>query len=166
MSRSSSVASSATTTDESFKRSPIEGQAIYHDNFLLGRDWFERAVQLVDNEGAERQVVGTTEDLKEYVDPQVQRKGRPGDLPFRSMPAHAQTRYAIGLEKESIKGVEATFGPRAMDQWRKALSTSGVEFASHVYDSPNQVDGRRPAGDAKDPPGGQRQDRRARPTTT
>ena len=83
-------------------------------------------------------MVGTSEDLTTYVDAPQQRKGRPGDLPFRSMPAHAQTRYALSLEKESIKGVEATFGPRAMAQWSKALDEWNV-FGDHVYDAPNQV---------------------------
>ncbi len=104
--------------DESFKTSPIDGNTIYHDNFQLGHDWFVKAVRLVDE--GRRGRGWALEDLNEYVDAPTQRKGRPGDLPFRSMPAHAQTRYAIGLEKESMKGVEATFGPRAQDQWRKA----------------------------------------------
>ena len=49
---------------------------------------------------------GHGEDIQpiEYVDPTPQRKGRPDDLAFRSMPAHAQTRYAAGLEKMSIAG--------------------------------------------------------------
>ena len=124
--------------DESFKRSPIDGNSIYHDNFLLGRDWFTKAVRLVDS-GEIRQGAGTLEDTNDYVDAPKQRKGRPGDLPFRSMPAHAQTRYALSLEKESIKGVEATFGPRAMEQWRKA-EAEWTDFGNHVYDAPNEVE--------------------------
>ncbi len=34
--------------DESFKRSPIDGGNIYHDNFQLGHDWFVKSVRLVD----------------------------------------------------------------------------------------------------------------------
>jgi len=124
-------------SDESFKRSPIEGNTIYHDNFQLGHDWFTKAVRLVD-QGEQRQGVGSSESLTEFVDAPQQRKGRPGDLPFRSMPAHAQTRYAIGLEKESIKGLEATFGPRAMNEWRKSLN-EWVEFGSYIWDSPVQI---------------------------
>jgi len=125
--------------DETFKRSPIEGNTIYHDNFQLGHDWFTKAVRLVD-QGEERQGVGSSENLTEFVDAPTQRKGRPGDLPFRSMPAHAQTRYALSLEKESIKGVEATFGPRAMEQWRKSLN-EWVDFGSYVWRAPNEVEG-------------------------
>ena len=124
--------------DESFKQSPIEGNTIYSDNFQLGRDWFTRAVRLVDSGGGERQGVTQTSDATEFVDAPTQRKGRPGDLPFRSMPAHAQTRYALSLEKESIKGVEATFGPRAMEQWRRALA-DWQEFGDHEYRAPNEV---------------------------
>ena len=128
---------------ESFKRSPLEGNTIYHDNFQLGHDWFTKAVRLVD-EGERRQGVGTSQDLNEYVDAPTQRKGRPGDLPFRSMPAHAQTRYALSLEKESIKGVEATFGAKAMEQWRKSLG-EWDDFGAYVWDAPNEVevDGKR-----------------------
>jgi len=121
--------------DESFKKSPIDGN-VYHDNFQLGHDWFVKAVRLVD-QGEARQSVGAVDSM-EFVDAPTQRKGRAGDLPFRSMPAHAQTRYAIGLEKESMKGVEATFGPRAQEQWRKALA-EWVEFGTHVYETHNQV---------------------------
>lgn len=128
--------------DDSFTRSPIDGNTIYHDNFQLGHDWFTKAVRLVDS-GESRQGVSDSADMNEYVDAPTQRKGRPGDLPFRSMPAHAQTRYALSLEKESIKGVEATFGPRAMESWRKALA-EWDDFGDHVYDAPNevQVDGK------------------------
>ena len=45
--------------------------------------------------GGERgSTAGTEAEPSSYVDPSPQRKGRPGDLAFRSMPAHAQTRYA------------------------------------------------------------------------
>ncbi len=123
-------------TDESFKRSPIDGNAIYHDNFQLGHDWFVKAVRLVDS--GEKRQTSAIEDEIDFVDAPTQRKGRPGDLPFRSMPAHAQTRYAIGLEKESMKGIEATFGPRAQDQWAKALEEWNT-FGHYQYPTHNEV---------------------------
>lgn len=123
--------------DESFKRSPIDGGNIYHDNFQLGHDWFVKSVRLVD-EGEQRQSVGTSETV-EYIDAPAQRKGRQGDLPFRSMPAHAQTRYAIGLEKESMKGIEATFGPKAQEQWRRAYE-EWLAFGLMVFETFNEVE--------------------------
>ncbi len=129
--------------DESFKRSPLEGNTIYHDNFQLGHDWFTKAVRLVD-EGARRQGVGTSEDLNEYVDAPTQRKGRPGDLPFRSMPAHAQTRYASSLEKESIKGSKP---PSAPGRWSSggSRSASGTEFGDVRLGRAQRSRGRRRA---------------------
>ncbi len=122
--------------DESFKRSPIGERNIYHDNFQLGHDWFVKSVRLVD-EGEQRQFVGDSE-VVEHVDAPTQRKGREGDLPFRSMPAHAQTRYAASLEKESMKGIEATFGERAKAEWDKAHEEWKV-FGDHVFDAFNMV---------------------------
>ena len=122
--------------DESFKRSPIDEGNIYHDNFQLGHDWFVKSVRLVD-EGESRLAVGDSETV-EHVDAPAQRKGRQGDLPFRSMPAHAQTRYAIGLEKESMKGIEATFGPRASEQWTRAFD-EWVSFGSRSYETFNEI---------------------------
>lgn len=121
--------------DESFKKSPTDGN-IYHDNFQLGHDWFVKAVKLVD-EGESRQTTTSVESM-EFVDAPTQRKGRAGDLPFRSMPAHAQTRYAIGLEKESMKGVEATFGPKAQEQWKRALAEWDT-FGHHPFETFNEV---------------------------
>ncbi len=125
-----------TTTTRGFKRSPIDGGNIYHDNFQLGHDWFVKSVRLVDA-GEQRQAAGGSETV-EHVDAPAQRKGQQGDLPFRSMPAHAQTRYAIGLEKESMKGIEATFGPRAQEQWLRAYR-EWDEFGNHVFDAFNEV---------------------------
>ena len=45
------------------------------------------------------------------------------------MPAHAQTRYAVGLEKMSILGIPATFGEVAKNEWAKALN-EWVKFGS------------------------------------
>ncbi len=125
--------------DESFKKSPIDGH-VYHDNFQLGRDWFIKSVNLVDS-GEVRYGRGDSADGEEeveHVDAPVQRKGREGDLPFRSMPAHAQTRYALSLEKESMKGIEATFGPVAQNEWRKAHDM-WLEFGTRVFDAFNEV---------------------------
>jgi hypothetical protein len=107
------------------------------DNFLLGYGWFTRAVVLVD-EGATRQGQTTAEANLDYVDPVPQRKGRPGDLAFRSMPAHAQTRYAGGLEKMSILDIPATFSEKARVQWAKALA-EWLKFGLHVFQTHNRV---------------------------
>ncbi len=122
-------------TDEEFKKSPLDG-LVYQDNFQLGHDWFARAVRLVDE--GERRAEGEKLEVIDHVDAPAQRKGRPGDLPFRSMPAHAQTRYATGLEKESIKGIEATFGARAQNEWLKAHEEWST-FGHRIYDTYNEV---------------------------
>ena len=124
--------------DESFKRSPLDETKIFHDNFQLGHDWFKKAVNLVDS-GELRQRQGDNDpDAVEKVDAPTQRKGQQGDLPFRSMPAHAQTRYAVSLEKESMKGIEATFGPVAQEQWKRSYQ-EWYEFGDHVFDAYNEV---------------------------
>jgi hypothetical protein len=122
--------------DESFKRSPLDETLIYHDNFQLAHDWFVKSVNLVD-QGEQRQAGGGSETV-EHVDAPAQRKGQQGDLPFRSMPAHAQTRYAVGLEKESMKGIDATFGPKAQAQWEKAYD-EWYAFGNRVFDAYNEV---------------------------
>jgi hypothetical protein len=123
--------------DEGFKTyvdysDPQRAVVVGNDNFKLGYGWFGRSVALVD-EGASRLVSGTGLD---YVDPTPQRKGRPGDLAFRSMPAHAQTRYAAGLEKMSIAGIPATFGEVAKNEWSKALR-EWVNFGTYEFQTPN-----------------------------
>ena len=55
------------------------------------------------------------------------------------MPAHAQTRYAAGLEKMSIYGIEATFGEVAKNEWAAAFN-EWVEFGNHVFMSFNEVE--------------------------
>jgi len=76
--------------DEEFK-TYVEPESrirvVGRDNFQLGYGWFSRAVRLVD-EGENRLTSGTAHD---YVDPSPQRKGRPDDLAFRSMPSHASS---------------------------------------------------------------------------
>ena len=74
----------------------------------------------------------------QYVDPTPQRKGRPDDIAFRSMPAHAQTRYAAGLEKMSMYGIQARFGELAKNEWASALN-EWVKIGEHVFMSHNEV---------------------------
>lgn len=129
--------------DEEFKIDPIEldEQGIRvtrNDNFQIGYGWFTRAVQLVDR-GAARLAAGGGQvdtDL-EYVDKPVQHKGRPGDMAFREMPAHAQTRFATALEKASIKDHEPTFGEVAMNEWAKALQ-EWLKFGTYSFPAFNE----------------------------
>lgn len=109
---------------------------IRHDNFQLGYGWFNRAVYLVDSGGV-RLVEGTSDVV--YVDPSPQRKGRPDDLAFRSMPAHAQTRYSAALEKASMVGLPATFGEYAKEEWHKAY-LEWVKFGRHEFMTHNVVE--------------------------
>lgn len=125
--------------DDEFK-SYIEPETnikvIRQDNFQLGYGWFNRAVDLVDK--GENRLAGSVEANIDYVDPTPQRKGRPGDLAFRSMPAHAQTRYAASLEKMSIQDVPATFGEVAKNEWAKALA-EWIKFGTYTFLSHNEV---------------------------
>jgi hypothetical protein len=126
--------------DEDFKtyRDPESGiNVVKNDNFQLAYGWFSRAIDLVDS-GATRLVEGTAKDVQpiEYVDPIPQRKGRPDDINFRSMPAQSQTRYASALEKMSTLGIEATFGEVAKNEWARALR-EWVKFGQHEFESPN-----------------------------
>jgi hypothetical protein len=111
-------------------------KVVKRDNFQLGYGWFSRAVNLVDK--GENRLASSIEANLDYVDPTPQRKGRPGDLAFRSMPAHAQTRYAGGLEKMSILDIPATFGEVAKNEWAKALN-EWVRFGSYKYMTHNEV---------------------------
>ncbi len=122
--------------DESFKRDPIDNN-VYRDNFRLARGWFTRSVRLVDEEGATRLGSGIEKEV-EHVDAPEQRKGRPGDLAFRSMPAHSQTRYAAGLEKESMIGIPAQFGQVASNEWEQALQ-EWLVFGRFPYNQPNDI---------------------------
>ncbi len=116
---------------------PVDGHSVESkDNFKLGYGWFSRAIKLVDD-GANRMGSGTTSEIK-YVDATPQRKGRPDDIAFRSMPAHAQTRYAAGLEKMSIYGIQATFGEVAINEWKRAWS-EWDSFGDHIFISFNEV---------------------------
>jgi hypothetical protein len=141
--------------DEDFKTyvDPDSGvRVVKHDNFQLGYGWFSDAIGLVDR-GETRLQGGTREEESAditakraagpqdvtYVDPSPQRKGRPGDLAFRAMPAHAQTRYAAALEKMSILDVPATFGEVASSEWTRALN-EWVKFGSYEFLTHNEVE--------------------------
>lgn len=87
------------------------------DNFLLGFGWFALAQDLVDNR------LGRRTDLEQklkFVDAPEQHKGKPGDLSFFSMTAHAQTKYSIFLEKQSKLGLLPNFGEKARLAWQTA----------------------------------------------
>lgn len=91
-----------------------------------------------------RWAAGATETSLEtdiqYVDKPVQHKGRPGDINFRSMPAHAATRAAAALEKASVKDYPPTFGRVAKAEWGKALQewqTLG-DYPFPAYSDPDQ----------------------------
>ena len=129
--------------DEDFKsyRDPESHMnVVKRDNFQLAYGWFSRAIDLVDS-GATRLNEGTRETIQEvqYVDPTPQRKGRPDDIAFRSMPAHAQTHYCIALEKMSTLGIEATFGEVAKNEWARATN-EWVKFGQHEFESPNVIE--------------------------
>jgi hypothetical protein len=127
--------------DEEFKTyvdPETKNRVVGRDNFQLGYGWFSRAVELVD-EGESRLQEGTR-DL-ELIDPSPQRKGRPGDLAFRSMPAHAQTRYAMSLEKASMVGIPATFGEVAKNEWARGLNewTRFGEYEFPAFNNPKEM---------------------------
>ncbi|MFO0961248.1 MAG: hypothetical protein U0800_28025 [Isosphaeraceae bacterium] len=123
--------------DEEFKTDPTTNE-IKNDNFLLGLGWFRNALRLVD-EGGTRLGGGVETRKATAVDPHENRK-RPDDLNFRSMPAHAQTRYALSLEKASIKGVEAVFGERAKNEWERAYGEWRL-FGNYSFPVPNLLPG-------------------------
>ncbi|HEU5115301.1 MAG TPA: hypothetical protein VFT74_01350 [Isosphaeraceae bacterium] len=119
-----------------FKVDPIESEPRL-DNFQVAGGWFTLAVRVVDA-GGERTETGVEGEV-EYVDRMPNRKGRPGDLNFRSMPAHAQTRYAAAMEKMSILDVEPMFGQAAQSAWGKALE-EWVNFGRHPFPAHNNPD--------------------------
>ena len=111
--RARSRTSSATTTSSS----ATAGSA------GRSRWWTAGEPRLVRRHGREHPSTST---------PSPQRKGRPDDIAFRSMPAHAQTRYAAGLEKMSMYGIAARFGEVAKNEWASALN-EWVKFGEHVF---------------------------------
>ena len=120
-----------------FRVDPIDGN-IRFDNFQLANSWFTRSIRKVDREGGVRQEVNFNKEV-EYVDRPTQHKGRPGDLHFRTMPAHAQTRYAAALEKQSVLNIQPTFAEVARTEWRRALSAwkefGDFEWPAFRYES-------------------------------
>lgn len=124
--------------DEEFKTDPMTNE-IKNDNFLLSLGWFRKSLKLVD-EGGARLGGGVEAQKVTTVDPHENRKGRTGDLDFRSKPAQAQSRYALSLEKASIKGVEAVFGERAKNEWEKAL-LEWRTFGDYPFPVPNLLPG-------------------------
>ena len=128
--------------DEDFK-SYIDPETnlkvIRNDNFQLAYGWFSRSVALVD--AGEQRLATAAEANMDYVDPTPQRKGRPGDLAFRSMPAHAQTRFASSLEKMSMIDIPATFGEVAKNEHRRAFNewVKFGEFKFPAFNDPKQM---------------------------
>ena len=55
------------------------------------------------------------------------------------MPSHAQTHYAIALEKMSTLGIEATFGEVAKNEWARALR-EWVKFGQHKFEAANFIE--------------------------
>lgn len=104
--------------DTRFRVDPSDG-GVKVDNFQLSNGWFRRSVEKVRTEGGKRAQTGF-EGKIEYVDKPTQHKGRPGDLHFFTMPAHAQTRYAAALEKQSVRDIPPTFGDVARAEWKRA----------------------------------------------
>ncbi len=130
--------------DEQFKTDPYDGR-FYNDNFQVARGWFQQAIEKSE-QGNERLAAGFEAPV-EYVDRVENRKGRPGDLAFRTMPAHAQTRYASALEKKSMVGegqkYDAQFGTVARTAWERA-KRDWEEFGEVEFNSPNalEIEGR------------------------
>jgi hypothetical protein len=129
-------------TDEDFKIDILRLddehiRSTVNDNFEAAHGWFTRAVRLVDS-GATRTSSGVRESAEgvatdiQYVDRPVQRKGRGDDLNFRTMPAHASTRFAIAQEKMSIKGIEPKFGEAASRSWQQA-NDEWLVFGNHKF---------------------------------
>lgn len=112
---------------------------IYDDNFQLARGWFQRAMARVDRDQEEVRSDITKKLQLEYVDAPEQHKGKDGDLAFRSMAAHAGTKYAIYLEKESKLGIPPIFSERAKEAWRTALGDWQV-FGDHEWEAFNDPD--------------------------
>lgn len=110
-------------TDEDFRRYPDPRNndvltQTFDDNFQLGRGWFLRSQKLAEETAGE--VASNIGKKIEFVDAPEQHKGKPGDLAFYCMAAHAQTKYSVYLEKASKLFVEPSFGEKAAKEWREA----------------------------------------------
>jgi hypothetical protein len=129
--------------DENFKLAPLELddnkiRTTQNDSFQVSFGWFTRATRLVDK--GEQRLLGRGDmaqpEETEYVDRPVQHKGNKGDLGFREMPAHAQTRYATAMEKASIKDHPPIFGERAMNEWQNAVD-EWIKFGTYDFPAHN-----------------------------
>ena len=107
-----------------------------NDNFLVAEGWFSNAVDLVD--GGANRLTNAMEAEVEYVDKVESRKGLPGDLHFRTMPASALTRYAAALEKASVLNIPPQFGERARSEWTRARN-AWVAFGNHPFPAHNLI---------------------------
>lgn len=112
-----------------FRKDPMTNET-RSDNFQVANGWFSKAIEKVDD--GESRVNTDLEKAVEYVDKPTQHKGRPGDLHFRTMPAHAQTRYAAALEKQSVRDIPPKFGEFAKNEWERALK-AWVKFGEHKW---------------------------------
>jgi len=114
-----------------FRTVDVDGRRqTFNDNFLVAHGWFGRAVDLVD--GGANRLTSAMEANVEYVDKVESRKGLPGDLHFRSMPASALTRFASALEKASVLNLPPTFGERARSEWTRAKD-AWIAFGQHPF---------------------------------
>ena len=119
--------------DETFKTyidPETDVQVVRHDNFQLGYGWFSRAVKLVD--AGRDAAAARARRRRSSTSTRPAAQGPARRPAFRSMPAHAQTRYAIGLEKMSMIGIPATFGEVAKNEWAKALERVGQVRQAHL----------------------------------
>jgi len=91
-------------------------------------------VKLVDE--GEQRVATAAESNLDYVDPTPSARARPGDLAFRSMPAHAQTRYASGLEKMSMVRHPRDLRRGRQERWGRALN-EWVKFGEYEFPAHN-----------------------------
>ena len=150
-SRSSSAACSATTRTRASRptttpRAAIPSSATTISSWvtagLPGRSAWSTA-------GANRLGSGTGDD-DPVRRPHAPAQGTPDDIAFRSMPAHAQTRYAAGLEKMSTYGIQATFGEVAKNEWYDAWQRVGQVRRARVHVAQRDP-ARRQAGQRHDP---------------
>ena len=133
-SRSSSAGCSATTRTRASRPITIP-KASSPSSATTTSSWdtagSRRAVQAGRLAGPIVSIRRTGDDVRiDYVDPTPQRKGRPDDIAFRSMPAHAQSRYAAGLEKMSTYGNSRHVRREGQDRMVRLHGTSGTNSAS------------------------------------
>ncbi len=121
--------------DEGFKTydDPESGQPVVgNDNFKLGYGWFSRAVKLVDC-GANRLNSGHGERYPSMSTRRPSARGGPTTSRSARCRPTPRPRYAAGLEKMSIYGIEATFGEVAKNEWDDALERMGQIRRSRLH---------------------------------